>query len=304
MDQIFYGEHKCQGIKASGEKCNNGAYFLFDGKILCGVHSKKYHQRVKLPINKDPMKTQQQRMADTETERVKNGKGKVIVTKLRMMKCPEYPRGFVNVYPNYKHGGRIDGWGLPELSPKNLGPVEHGMPNLPPAKTIENYHQFAKVFKFEENKSEKELLKIRSDGYLDDIPHRHKYEKKFLKQFEKSQQQTVCSIYYDQKGIAHSYKYVDCRYFYCHWYEKLVKKTKDFKFLVEKMNKGYNLNIVGYDGYCVDELDLMDCYLDTSKPFGHELVLYSMLTVDEPKKYPWNVYYQSHKNIYSGVIEN
>ena len=39
---------------------------------------------------------------------------------------------------------------------------------------------------------------------------------------------------------------------------------------------GFNLRIVGYDGYNVT-MPLEEHYKDISRPFGHELVLYSML---------------------------
>ncbi len=31
-------------------------------------------------------------------------------------------------------------------------------------------------------------------------------------------------------------------------------------------------------------------YRDPGHPFGHELCLYSMLTISEPSNYPWNLY--------------
>ena len=65
-----------------------------------------------------------------------------------MMKKPELIDGYLNVFPNYKHQNRKDGYGCAKLSPKSLGPVNHGMPNLPIAKNIENYHQFAKFWDY------------------------------------------------------------------------------------------------------------------------------------------------------------
>jgi len=40
----------------------------------------------------------------------------------------------------------------------------------------------------------------------------------------------------------------------------------------------------------------MDHYVDDLRPFGHELV------IDNPRNYPWNIYYENNKAIYSGVI--
>ena len=77
----------------------------------------------------------------------------MIVSKFRMMKKPEYKKGYLNVFPNSKHQDRKDGFGCASLSPKSLGPVQHTMPNLPPAFNIENYHQFAKFWAFELDKN-------------------------------------------------------------------------------------------------------------------------------------------------------
>ena len=41
-------------------------------------------------------------------------------------------------------------------------------------------------------------------------------------------------MYYDKDGKEHRYTYIECRYFYCHWYEKLLKETNDYKELVNK----------------------------------------------------------------------
>lgn len=59
--------------------------------------------------------------------------------------------------------------------------------------------------------------------------------------------------------------------------------------------------ICGFDGYPVAE-SLYHHYLDTSMPFGHELVLYTMLVEADPKKFPWNLFYEKNKSIYEGVI--
>ncbi len=48
----------------------------------------------------------------------------------------------------------------------------------------------------------------------------------------------------------------------------------------------YNSQICGYDGYHVNK-SIEEHYRDVSCPFGHELVLYSLLTTD---KYPWTKY--------------
>ena len=108
-------------------------------------------------------------------------------------------------------------------------------------------------------------------------------------------------MYYDKNGNQHRYNYLQCRYFYCHFYKLLVAKENDFNKLKEKIKNGINLNICEYNGYSVSD-KLYKHYLDTSKPFGHELVLYTMLVEEDFSKYPWNIYYQENKSIYENVI--
>ena len=42
--------------------------------------------------------------------------------------------------------------------------------------------------------------------------------------------------------------------------------------------------------------------IDTTKPFGHEMVLYTMLKEDSRNNYPWNIYYKENQDIYNGLI--
>ena len=62
------------------------------------------------------------------------------------MKPVELEHGYLNVFPNRRHSGRVDGYGCPELSPMVIGPIKHKMPGIPTATNIENFHQFAKVY--------------------------------------------------------------------------------------------------------------------------------------------------------------
>ena len=43
-------------------------------------------------------------------------------------------------------------------------------------------------------------------------------------------------------------------------------------------------------------------YCDSHYPFGHELVLYCLLTIDDSKEYPWNRYILKSKgSIYKDI---
>jgi len=307
----YWGEQICSNtVKSTQKLCTNKAYYSLENKLLCGVHSKK-HNRTILPKNPEKDKIEKkkydQHLNIIEQVAIKNRENKILgnvyVNKLKMMKKPDIVKGFLNVFPNFKHQNRKDGYGCSKLSPKSLGPIKHSMPNLPEAKNLENYHQFAKVWKFELDQNGNvldEYFKKRIEGYNNIEPFRYKYQKKFL--LEKNGTLTPeFSVYYDMEGNPHNYTYIQCRYFYCKFYEDLAKEEDDFKLLKDKLKKGYNLNIIGYDGYNPLE-DFMEMYLDTTKPFGHEMVLYTMLKEDNRNNYPWNIYYKKNQDIYNGLI--
>ncbi len=143
---IYYGEIVC-----SKNLCTNKSYYEFNGNYLCGIHSRSITNRNKLikRNTKDKLEMKEKKRQE-QTEKIElarienvnnNKKGKVILAKFRMMKEPISIDGFLNVFPNYKHQNRKDGVGCMKLSPKYLGPVEHGQFGLPPAKNIENFHQ-------------------------------------------------------------------------------------------------------------------------------------------------------------------
>lgn len=301
MATYYYGESICQKkVKSNGQPCKNLAYYIQDDIISCGVHSKK-NSRVKLSIN--PNKSENDRKAKEQIEKdikdakmrnkVSGVKGDIKVSKMKMMKSPESIKGYLNVFPNYLHANRKDGYGCATLSPKSIGPIRSHM--LPNAHNLENFHQFSKFYEFEVNadgKIKQDALDTRIKGFNDKVPHRHK--------FDGVKDKALFSMYYDKNGNEHRYTYVQSRYFYCYWYEKLVPLLDEYKFLVNEIRDGLNINICGYDGY-QPTMSLYEHYLDDSRPFGHELVLYTMLTTKE-EEYPWRIYYQKNSDIYEGVI--
>ena len=310
---IYYGEKNCQGIVSStNNTCTNKAYFKLGDKLLCGVHSRKHHNSViKLPKNPNKNKIYQDKIKQMKDEvdkfaknnKTKGLKGQVQVSKLQMMKSPIYIKGYLNVFPNYKHQNRKDGYGCMKLSPKSLGPINHNMPGLPIALNLENYHQFAKFWKFELDENNQIIEKFKQERIeaYQDSPKRHKYNKSKLLKYNNNVNIPEFSVYYDKDGKEHRYGYLECRYFYCHFYELLAKKEPDFIKIKDMIKNGVNINIQGFDGYNVTS-DLWDHYNDISKPFGHELVLYTILIEDNPSKYPWNRFYKENKIIYHNVI--
>lgn len=292
---IYFGEIDCQSkYKSSGEKCKNKAYYSQNNQYLCGMHSDK-KLRTKLNKNPDKYKNEMIEIEKAAELNRKNGKiGDLIVTKLGMMKSPDEHKGYLKIFPNFKHQNRKDGYGCASLSPKSIGPINHGMPNIPIAKNLENYHQGAKIFPCDLDKNgklTKEAIEYRNKMYDDNEPHRHKYSIEKLKEFNLPT--PLYSLYYDSQGNEYKYSYIECRYFYCYWYDLMTQNNSDLKNLKEKLVNGYNLQICGYDGYRVDK-NLYKCYLDPNKPFGHELVLYSILKGERP----WEKYYLENKDKY------
>lgn len=209
----------------------------------------------------------------------------VICRKMFMRKSPICKDGYIMVFPNFKHGNRKDGIGLPDLSPFMLGPVEHDQPGLPPCKTLENFHQFNKVYNFElndEGEPSDVFFKKQLEAYNSSKGNRHKYG-------WKKRHQVAYSYYILESGKSIKYDYIQSRYWYCHFYEKLATKKESFKKLQNLLKEGKKLQITGYDGYPLSN-DYYKDYIDPEKPFGHERVLQVLLTIDDPKNYPWNIY--------------
>lgn len=279
------------GINSSSNKnCTNKAYYAFENKIYCGVHCKNSN-RIELP--KNPNKEQNKKilienhMQNVLQEAKLTGTmGKVTCRKMKMMKEVELLPGFMNVFPNFKHENRKDGYGCKELSPMSLGPVYHMQPKLPECKNIENYHQGNKYFAHE---TIPQFLQKRLEMYLDPVPHRHKYDRK-------DGNIPLFSVHVDKDGMARGYSYLESRYFYCYFYERLAKQTKAFAYLIDCLKQGINLCIVGYDAYEPTKSPYQH-YLDTTSPFGHEMVLWCLLTIQDTTQYPWNVFHENNKNV-------
>jgi len=308
----YYGEVGCPTILPSGKECKNKAYWLVtsEGRLSCGVHARDPETRAPLPKRSLAEKNKLASVKyaretieiDTAAEdNLSEGrKGHVIVTKLRMMAAPEDHSGYRKVFPNFKHGNRKDGLGMPELSPMSLGPVKHTQPDLPEALNIENLHQFNKVFPSEiddDGNPTEEWYATRVRAYRDPIPHRHKPA---AKSASGSKNIPEYSIWVTPDGKEAKLSYFESRQVYCTYYERLAKKTKAYATLVKLREKGVNIQIVGYDGYDLGigsddnhkmiRSKFIELYNDTKKPFGHELVLAALLLIENRKDYPWRGY--------------
>ena len=72
--------------------------------------------------------------------------------------------------------------------------------------------------------------------------------------------------------------------------ERAAAQTPDLAHLRELIAAGHNLQIVGYDANpALTPGNVDGWYLDGSIPFGHESVLFTILTVPEAA-WPWRVH--------------
>jgi hypothetical protein len=289
---VYYGQLNCQ---YAGKKiCKNKAYYKCENLYTCGVHSQSKTREI-LPkmtmkqqeISKNNEYFNEKKEIDeaAKLNREKGKRGKVILSKMKMMKSVENNPGYLKVFPNFKHQNRKDGFGCSSLSPMSLGPVNHGQPNLPPAQNIENFHQGSKCFSNEIDpfgNPTKVYLKSRLAFYNDTIPHRHKY-KKDGKTF------TRFFVWIDKDNKEHHLPVIPSRQFYCNFYQRLASMKEDFLTLKKKIKEGYNIQICGYDAKPIKPDEIEKAYLDSSSPFGHELVLFTMLTKEE-NEFPWLKY--------------
>eukprot|EP01116_Phalansterium_solitarium_P003567 TRINITY_DN14388_c0_g1_i1.p1 TRINITY_DN14388_c0_g1~~TRINITY_DN14388_c0_g1_i1.p1 ORF type:complete len:305 (-),score=61.42 TRINITY_DN14388_c0_g1_i1:264-1178(-) len=296
--KVFHGEASCQWKTGKGDNCPKKAYFssiAASGAVLvgCGVHYKK--GRSGAPLQKRPAQERAEMAAGVaarhqatvdaaaEENRAAGRPGTVRLHRLAMMKSVPFVDGYLKVFPNFKHQSRTDGFGCKSLSPMSLGPVEHGQPGLPASKNLENFHQGSKCFPNEADaaKNPSDVFKSsRLASYNDPIPHRHKTA-------GGKANKPLFFVWCDRDGTEHKLGYVKSRQFYCTFYERLAA-TQDFVHLRELLAAGTNLQICGYDAVPINGT-VEEAYLDPSAPFGHERVLYAMLTEPEAK-WPWRLH--------------
>lgn len=275
----FWGEESCQGITIrSNTPCLNKAYYTYKNKIYCGVHC-QHKNRVELPKSPTkPDKTLERRNHQQVCEELalanKNQHllGEVICYKMRMMKLVPLTEGYVNIFPNVKHGHRTDGIGLPSLSPKMIENIQHDQPFLSPCPTLEIYHKANLV-------------------YADDLTETHELSDSF---YEKQSQcyhtattsvrkddTPVYFVWFDSSHELHLLTPLQGRHLFCMYYEKAVRHHPDFLHLHRMVSNGFNLQICGYSNFNSEEKSIEECYADEQFPFSHELILYTMLTIPE-----------------------
>lgn len=351
--RTYAGETRCQSVyKSSGQVCREWARWRSttgDGKLLCGIHSRKGKRE---PLADNPradairLEQVQQRLRDADalaTQRALSvvQSGTPVEPLVSAAPFPGMRReysfvpapGYMPIFPNNKHGhafGYGRGFDASGLSPMRLGPVRHAQPGLPDALSIENYHQFGKVFPNEVQqgvpcecaraaewahfKPAPAFYETRDAAYVDPVPHRHKSAAKEMKAANKdyvkgvrgagrSANAPMYSVHLTPTGEERHYTYVESRYFYCHAMETLIgeKRAAEWAHLQQLLARGYALQIVGYDAYTptgTDAESLYAHYCDGSRPFGHEMVILAMLVLSQVEQRPWRRFRAEHTQLY------
>lgn len=162
-----------------------------------------------------------------------------------------------------------------QLSPMKLGPIEFteimadGSHRVFTATNLENLWQSAKVWPGEEapnGRPNAEWYKRRAAICADVKAHRH------IKKGKGVNPNVPLYSWWDGKKLTYDEAR---RTIYIPIYKELVRKTEAWRRLLSIVKDGQCVQLLGYDGRPFENLE--DELNDTTKPFGHELVLCQML---------------------------
>ena len=262
----------CTALTKGGIPCKRIAFFIQNDAVFCSCHS---NPEVRQKIAATPVVAELWKEAASIN--VQCGRqGTVLCARLSYGGVSNRDVRFLRVFPNYKHQERSDGFGCSSLSPMSIPiPCE--------ATSLENYYQGSKKFSHE---TWQDYLDSRQRMFTDPVPHRHKYRRGMKPE---------CSFYLNKNGEIQAYDYLGARYFYCRWYEVLTRRNEDLQQLRKLRERGVNLMICGYDAS--PELRVENAwekYHDLRTPFGHESVLFCILTIENIADYPWTRFYREH----------
>eukprot|EP00298_Acanthocystis_sp_HF-20_P011626 c19484_g1_i1.p1 GENE.c19484_g1_i1~~c19484_g1_i1.p1 ORF type:complete len:302 (+),score=108.98 c19484_g1_i1:143-1048(+) len=95
--------------------------------------------------------------------------------------------------------------------------------------------------------------------------------------------QTIAGALFGGEGQT-VVQWVPSRIFYCTSYDTSVQKKKEFKLLENLVENGFNILLLGPDGFPIgpNEEDIKLAYESTAHPFGHERVLLALLRGIKP----------------------
>lgn len=284
------------------DECGKKAYYRMAEQYVCGNHSRG---RKRTELRADPQrKNKEQALLDAQLAAMPSGggRGQLFMRKLRMFGGSKPTKdGCYTVLPNNRAKSNHELiLAMPALSPMRLGPVEHNQPGLPPARNLENFHQFNKCFQSELDAAGNPLpifFERQLAGYEDEVPHRHKLgatKEAHMRAagIARGSNANACafSVFVNpQTGQVKRYSYLESRIFYCSFYEMLARRTLEYAHLEALLARGASLLIAGYDAIDVDEpvtaQQINQWYADPAQPFGHEKVLFAMLN----NVMPWHL---------------
>lgn len=294
---MWFGEGRCSAtLKRKGLQCKHKAYYEHMGKAVCGRHKSKPYR--KLPVNPEKTRLQEEALQaqaesvrrERQSNRAKGSRGSVVCTKIRCMQAPQHRSGHQSIFPNRWHGNRRDGIGLPDCSPMSVGPIH--LPSGQTASCVENMHQGSKLFhgSIDDPSAMAQFREVQASLFADPKPHRHN-----PMATGKGHQKNVpvCFVWTRSDGTVVPYDYVPSRQFYCNYLERgLLAGNAGFDRLKTMVEEGTSVNLLGYDAFDVPlDRTIDSIYLDGSRAFGHELVIYTMLT-HRPNEWPW----RNHKS--------
>jgi hypothetical protein len=280
-------------VKSKNKICGRFCGWKNGNEYTCGMHKKKdvvYEKVKKLKDEKqkqrekENLKRRKQHKVTVERQKLKNNKngkkGLVICDKKIHYRAKNVidkrdplHDGFLNINVCSSAKGI---W--KELSPMYLG----NDVGIPTSETEDGSKDGKKLTFLNIESLWQSMKKYENESWEDYYETRVEWSKhkkgKRRKQFGKKANRNIPEFSY-WKGKKLSYMEAR-KSIYCPLYAKYVVKTEAYKRLKSLLNQGYNLCIIGYDGRIID--DLKKEFNDSSKPFGHEIVLVCLLRGVKP----------------------
>jgi hypothetical protein len=281
-------------IPCAKKGCGRPAYYAVNNSPRCGYCANK-HTAGRKKLKKDPNSTEKEEEAllvhqatiENARDATRDVASRVNLFKLKGI-IPKIPQeaGYITVLPNKANRSgleRSDGaLNMSSLSPRCIGPVEHGQPDVPPALSIECFHQGSKYFS--EMGSMEQFRETQRVIFADPSAPRHN---PFAKLNGKNRNIPEFFVWIDHRtGVEHHLGYVESRQFYCNFLERAIIDKPDMHKLRCLLAEGYQLLICEHDAHSPAGRTIEEIYLDPSRPFGHGFVIYTML-VYPPEQWPW-----------------
>jgi hypothetical protein len=169
---------------------------------------------------------------------------------------------------------------LLSLSPENLGPIL--LPNRETCINLENLWEFSKVAKSlvtkeEENTIKKEYYDLRKIGFEDG---------NYQYYLEDDRNELAFFLFKDKYGKERRFTPLGAKFFFCHYYEMLVKNKPDFIRLKTFKEEKFNIQIAG-NLFINERKTPIEYYIQDRENFDEAMVLYCMLTIENENNYPW-----------------